>query len=50
MTILVLNGMVFVIIWDMLHGRVSLKLCASAAASDFVNGFRLELTYKYPSS
>ena len=35
MTILVLIGMVFVIIWEMFHGRISLKLSATAAASEF---------------
>ena len=37
MTILVLIGMVFVIIWEMFHGRISCwgYLSASAAASEF---------------
>ena len=34
MTILVLIGMVFVIIWEMFHGKISLS-CVSAAASEF---------------
>ena len=44
-TILVLIGMVFVIIWEMFHGRISLNLVLLLLLVNFVSGFRLELMY-----
>ena len=44
MTILVLIGMVFVIIWEMFNGRISLKSMLLLLVN-FVSGFRLELMY-----
>ena len=43
MTILLLIGMVFVVIWKMFHGRISLDLVLLLV--NFVSGFRLELVY-----
>ena len=43
MTILMLIGMVFMIIWEMFHGRISLVLLLLLV--NFVSGFRLELMY-----
>ena len=45
MTILVLIGTVFVIIWEMFHGRISLKTVLLLLLVNFVSGFRLELIY-----
>ena len=45
MTILVLIGMVFVIIWEMFHGRISLNSVLLLLLVNFVSGFRLELMY-----
>ena len=45
MTILVLIGMVFVITWEMFHGRVSLNSVLLLLLVNFVSGFRLELMY-----
>ena len=47
MTILVLNGMVFQIIWEMLHGRISLNSVLLLLVN-FLSGFRLELVYISP--
>ena len=47
MTILVLIGMVFVIILEMFHGRISLNLVLLLLLVNFVSGFRLELMYIY---
>ena len=46
----VLIGMVFVFIWEMLHGRVSLNSVALLLPANFVSVFRLELIYIYPAS
>ena len=46
MTILVLIGMVFVIIWEMLHERMSLNLVLLLLLVNFMSGFRLAV---YPS-
>ena len=45
MTILVLTGMVFVIIWEMFHGRISLNSVLLLLLVNFVSWFRLELMY-----
>ena len=45
MTILVLIGMVFVTIWEMFHGRISLNLVLLLLLVNFVSGFRLRLMY-----
>ena len=45
MTILVLTGMVFVNIWEMFHGRISLNSVLLLLLVNFVSGFRLELMY-----
>ena len=45
MTILVLIGTVFVIIWEMFHGRISLKSVLLLLFVNFVSGFRLEFMY-----
>ena len=45
MTILVLIGMVFVIILEMFHGRLSLKSVLLLLLVNFVSEFRLELMY-----
>ena len=42
---LVLIGMVFVIIWEMFHGRISLSLVLLLLLVNFLRGFRLELMY-----
>ena len=47
MTILVLIGMVFVIIREMFHGRISLNLVPPLLLVNFVSGFRLQLIYIY---
>ena len=47
MTILMLIGMVFVIIWEMFHGSISLNLVLLLLLVNFVSGFRLELMYIY---
>ena len=41
----VLIGMVFVIIWEMFHGRASLSLVLLLLLVNFVSGFRLEMMY-----
>ena len=45
MTILVLIGMVFVIIREMFHGKISLNLVLVLLLVNFMSGFRLELIY-----
>ena len=45
LTILVLIGMVSVIIWEMFHGRVSLRSVLLLLLVNFVSWFRLELVY-----
>ena len=45
MTILVLIGTVFVIIWEMFHGTISLNLVLLLLLVNFVSGFRFELMY-----
>ena len=45
MAILVLIGMVFVIIREMFHGRISFNLVLMLLLVNFVSGFRLELMY-----
>ena len=45
MTILVLIGMVFVIIREMFHGRISLNSVVLLLLINFVSGLRLELMY-----
>ena len=45
MAILVLIGMIFVIILEMFHGRISLNLVLLLLLVNFVSGFRLELMY-----
>ena len=44
-TIFVLIGTVFVIIWEMFHGRISLNLVVLLLLENFESGFRLELMY-----
>ena len=43
--ILVFIGIVFVIIWKMFHGRISLNSVLLLLLVKFVRGFRLELLY-----
>ena len=45
MTILVLIETVFVIIWEIFHGRVSLNSVILLLLANFVSGFGLELMY-----
>ena len=45
MTILVLIGMVFIIIWKMFHERISLNSVLLLQLVSFASGFRLELMY-----
>ena len=45
MTILVLTGMVFVIFWEMFHGKISLNSVLMLLLVNFVNRFTLELMY-----
>ena len=45
MTILVLIGMVFVVIWEIFHGRISSKSVLLLLLVNFVCWFRLELMY-----
>ena len=45
MTILVLTRVVFVIIWEMIHARISLNSVLLLLLVNFVSGFRLELVY-----
>ena len=45
MTILVLIGIVFVIIWEMFHGRISLNLVLLLLLVNFGSGVRLALMY-----
>ena len=47
MTVLVLIGMVFVIIWEMFHGGIYLNLVLLLLLVNFVSGFRLELMYTF---
>ena len=44
-TIFVLIGMVFVIIWELFHGKISLGSVLLLLLINFVHGFRLELMY-----
>ena len=46
MNIIVLIGVVFVIIWEMFHGRISLYSMLLLLLLNFVSGFRLELICK----
>ena len=39
------DGMIFVIIWQMFHGRISLSSVLLLLLGNFVSGFRLELMY-----
>ena len=41
-------GMVFVIIWEIFHGRISFKLSASAAASEFCEWFHVRIDVCIP--
>ena len=45
MTILMLIGLVFVIIWEMIHGKISLISVLLLLQVNFVSAFRLELMY-----
>ena len=45
MTILVLIGTLFVIIWDMFHGRISLNTVLLLLLLNVLSGFRLQLRY-----
>ena len=45
MTFLVLIGMVYVIIWEMFHGRLSWNSVCLLLLVNFVSGFRLVLMY-----
>ena len=45
MTILVLIGMVFMIIWEMFHGMISLSLVLLLLLVNFVSGFRFDLMH-----
>ena len=45
MAILMLIRMVFVIIWEMFHGRISLNSVLLLLLQNFVSGFRLESMY-----
>ena len=45
MTILVLIGAVFAIIWEMFHGTISLKWMLLLLLVNFMSGFRLKLMY-----
>ena len=45
MTILVLIGTVFVIIWEMFHGKISLNSVVLLLLVTLASGFRLELIY-----
>ena len=47
MTVLVLIEVVFLIIWDMFHRKVSSNLVLLLLLTSFVSGFRLELIYIY---
>ena len=42
---LLMIGTVYVIIWEMFHGRISLNLVLLLLLVNFVSGFRLELMY-----
>ena len=44
-TILVLIGMVFLIFWQMFHGRISLNSLLLLLLVNFMSGFRLELMF-----
>ena len=46
MNIIVLIGVVFMIIWEMFHGRISLYSMLLLLLLNFVSGFRLQLIYK----
>ena len=45
MTILVLIGMVFMIIWEMFHGRISLNSVLLLLLANFVSGLKMQLMY-----
>ena len=45
LTIFVLIGAVFMIIWEMFHGRISLDLVLLLLLVNFASGFRLELMH-----
>ena len=45
MSILVLIAMVFIIIWEMFHGRISLSFMLLLLLVNFLSRFRLELMY-----
>ena len=45
MTILVLIGIVFMIIWEMFHGTISLNLVLLLLLVNYASGFRFELMY-----
>ena len=45
MTILALIGMVFAIIWEMFHRRISVNSILLLLLVNFLSGFRLELMY-----
>ena len=45
MTILILVGMVFMIIWEMFHGRIPVNSVLLLLLVNFVSAFRLELMY-----
>ena len=47
MPILFLIGIVFVIIWEMFHGRISLNSVLLLLLMNFVSAFKLELMYVY---
>ena len=46
MTIFLLIGIVFVILWEMFHVRISLNSVLLQLLVHFLSGFRLELLYK----
>ena len=47
MTILIMTGAVFMIIWEIFHRRISLNSVLLVLLNNFVSGFRLELIYMY---
>ena len=47
--VLMLIGMIFLIIWLIFHGRISLNSELLLLPLNFVSGFRLKLMYIYPS-
>ena len=48
MTILVLIGMIFMIIWEIFHEKISLCWVLLLLLMNFVSGFRLKLMYASP--